>query len=148
MAVAHKADSQASDCHNEFDNSERFLFSKMRGVRGLGRLPPSNSRSTHLATRPAAAGKGCGALQDFKHPVGVEQFRQYGYRMVDMVCDYYSGMEDAHRVVPDVKVCRGSGLVVGSRCMHGVFSHILLYSCMHARPRLLHACSTLHASTQ
>ncbi|GLC76482.1 hypothetical protein PLESTF_001786000 [Pleodorina starrii] len=41
-------------------------------------------------------------LKDFEHPVSVEEFRRMGYRMVDMICDYYSSLPQ-QRVRPDVQ---------------------------------------------
>ncbi|KAG2493805.1 hypothetical protein HYH03_008024 [Edaphochlamys debaryana] len=50
----------------------------------------------------AAQGAAGERLKDYQHPVGVEEFRRMGYRVVDWVCDYYAGL-GARPVRTDVK---------------------------------------------
>ena len=43
-------------------------------------------------------------LEDFKHVVDVDQFRKLGYEVIDMICDYYSGLEQQVPVKSQVQV--------------------------------------------
>lgn len=41
-------------------------------------------------------------LQDYQHPLSIEEFRKLGYEAVDMICDYMTSVQHA-KVVPDVQ---------------------------------------------
>jgi hypothetical protein len=46
--------------------------------------------------------------QDFQHVVSAEQFRSMGYQVVDLIADYYSGLEQVS-VKPQVQARGGAG---------------------------------------